>query len=294
KAGIKIVKGLIESVELIREYGPVCVVGFGGYPSFPTVKAAQWLKITTILHEQNAVFGRANRRLSKLAKRIAVSFKETKSIPLEDKKKVSVTGNPIRKLFLDAATPFQAPAPGQNVHILAFAGSQGSTLFSDVLPEAIRNLPEALRKHITICQQARAEDVARVSQVYGELGVKAKVQPFFIDMLEQYKRAHLVISRAGASTITEIMVMGRPALFVPLAASLDGDQAQNAHQLVSHQAGWMLEEKNFTADELATKLKEILGNPAALEKAATAALSFSRPRATSVLADLIMKRLEKE
>lgn len=289
KAAIKILQGMIHSFELCREYTPSCVVGFGGYPSFPTLKAAQLLKVPTFLHEQNAVFGRANRQLAPQALRIAVSFKDTKLLPAEYKNKVVITGNPIRANFTAAVTPYAPPSADGAINLLIFGGSQGSALFGKVLPEAVSLLPEDIRRRLFVTQQTRFEEVDTVKKTYQEMGVAAQIQPFFTDILKLYQQAHLVVARAGASTVTELTALGRPAIFIPLAASLDGDQAQNAAQVVENNGGWLLPEKTFTAQALAAKLTELFSEPLRLEQAARAAAALGRPDAAARLANAVTK-----
>lgn len=291
KAGYKIASGMVHSLELLREYGPSCVVGFGGYPSFPTMKAAQILKIPTILHEQNAVFGRANRQLTKNAKKIALSLENTTMLPLAAKNKTVVTGNPVRSIFLEGGEPFRAPKKNEAIHLLVFGGSQGSSIFSQVIPAAIEMLDPELRNRLVLVQQARLDDIDALMLAYNKISINARIQPFYNDMPKLYRNAHLVISRAGATTIAELTTLGRPAIIVPLAASLDGDQAQNARQLVASKAAWMLEEKDFTAVNLAARLTDILQNPAQLEEAASAAQALGKPAAASSLAELVTKYL---
>jgi UDP-N-acetylglucosamine--N-acetylmuramyl-(pentapeptide) pyrophosphoryl-undecaprenol N-acetylglucosamine transferase len=289
KAAWKILQGLVHSFEMCREYSPSCVVGFGGYPSFPMVKAAQLLKIPTILHEQNAVFGRANLSVAKMAKAIATTFPETKLLPPEYKGKTIVTGNPVRPVFVQNEKSYQAPTQDSAIHLLVFAGSQGSSLFSKILPEAIAKLGPTLKDRIMIKQQARLEDVDSIKQAYAEMNVKAAVQPFISDMLKAYQSAQLVIARAGASTVAEMTALGLPGIYVPLAASLDGDQAQNAQQIVANDAGWMIMEQDFTADTLAKKLTEVLSDPVRLNAAAQAAKQLGKTEAASNLARVITK-----
>jgi UDP-N-acetylglucosamine--N-acetylmuramyl-(pentapeptide) pyrophosphoryl-undecaprenol N-acetylglucosamine transferase len=290
KALMKIIPGMIHSFELCREYSPGVVIGFGGYPSFPTLKAAQLLKVPTILHEQNAVFGRANRQLADGALYIATSFPQMQNFPVQYKNKIAVTGNPIRDVFTLMENTYRLPKEDGKFNIFSFAGSQGSSIFSKVLPAAIEKLDPALRAKITVVQQARLEDVDAVTQAYTAMNVAAKIQPFFKDISKLYRKAHLVIGRAGGS-VAEITAMGLPSILVPLAISLDGDQAQNAAQIVANNAGWMIEEKDFTADTLAAKLKELLENPALLQQTAQAAKSLGKPDAAANLADVIEKLL---
>jgi len=287
----KILSGFVHSLEMCREHSPSCVVGFGGYPSFPTVRAAQLLKIPTVLHEQNAVYGRANRSLTQHAKNVALSFNDTKSLPVEAQPKAIVTGNPVRSSFTAQISEFKAPQNAEPFHLLVFGGSQGSTIFSKVLPKAIALLDPALVARIVLHQQTRLEDVDKLTKRYGKLNVNAIIQPFFNDIVQQYQRCHLVIGRAGAGTVTELTAMGRPAILVPFAASLDGDQAQNAASIVAQNAGWMIEEKDFTPEILAAKLTEILTHPTQLEAAAKAAKALGKPQAASALADIVMRYL---
>jgi UDP-N-acetylglucosamine--N-acetylmuramyl-(pentapeptide) pyrophosphoryl-undecaprenol N-acetylglucosamine transferase len=288
KAALKIGQGMIQSFEICREHSPHCVIGFGGYPSFPTVKAAQFLKIPTVLHEQNAVFGRANRQLADGALYIATSFPETQSFPSHNKNKIIVTGNPLRSIFSEIGNDYKLPSEEKKFNLFSFAGSQGSSIFSKVLPAAIEKLSPELKAKIAVVQQARFEDVDSVVNMYEKMGVSAKVQPFFKDMPKLYKKAHLIIGRAGGS-VAEITAMGRPSILVPLAISLDGDQAQNAKQIVANKAGWMIEEKDFTADTLAAKLTELFENPELLVSTAAAAKSLGKLDAAANLADIIEK-----
>lgn len=291
KAASKIMYGMIQSFELYREHRPSCVVGFGGYPTFPTLKAGQLLKIPTILHEQNAVFGRANRQLASHAAAIATSFQDTKSLPGGTQSIAVYTGNPVRENFVGTQREFRLPEDGGVFNLFIFGGSQGSMMFSKILPQALELLPADLRARVNIIQQARHEDVDQLTAVYKKIGVKARIQPFFTNILQLYNKAHLVISRAGASTISELTALGLPSIIVPLAISLDGDQAQNARHLVTHQAGIMIEEKDFTSATLAAKLTELLSHPAQLGAMAQAAKNLGKPAASSHLADLVMKYL---
>lgn len=289
KAATKIVYGMIQSFELFREFRPSCVVGFGGYPSFPTLKAGQLLRVPTILHEQNAIFGRANRQLAKHTVGVATSFEETKLIP--GGTNIVHTGNPVRESIAGSQSAYKLPSETGKFNLFIFGGSQGSSIFSQILPLAIALLDENMRARLNIIQQARHEDVDQLTETYKKMGVKARVQPFFTDILPLYNKSHLVISRAGASTIAELTVLGLPSIIVPLAISLDGDQAQNARHLVEHKAGIMMEEKGFTSAALAAKLTELLSQPAQLSAMAHEAKNLGKPMASEHLADLVMKYL---
>lgn len=291
KATYKILGGMIHSFELCREHRPACVVGFGGYPSFPTLKAAQLLNIPTILHEQNAVFGRANRQLALKASAIATSFQDTKFLPGGTNDLTVYTGNPVRENFINTQREFKIPEGEDTFNLFVFGGSQGSMLFSKIVPQALAEMDEATRKRCNIIQQARHEDVDILTAVYKAMGVRARVQPFFTNILQLYNKAHLVIGRAGASTIAELTALGLPSIIVPLAISLDGDQAQNARHLVENNAGIMMEEKDFTAAAVAAKLTELLSHPAQLGVMAQAAKKLGKPAASSHLADVVMRYL---
>jgi UDP-N-acetylglucosamine--N-acetylmuramyl-(pentapeptide) pyrophosphoryl-undecaprenol N-acetylglucosamine transferase len=282
-----IIAGLIESLDILREEKPNLVIGFGGYPSFPTVFAAQILGIPTFLHEQNAILGRANRVLLRLAKVLAISFTSIKSVPVKWNSKMVYTGNPIRAVFTENVIEY--PDWGGKIRLAITGGSQGSKIFTKLVPQAIEMMHPDLRARLSVMQQVRAEDMEEVTAAYARMGVRAELAPFFDDMKSFFGRAHLVICRAGASTVAEITAMGRPALFIPLAISLDGDQAQNAAQLVTGGAAWVLTEKDANPATLSGLLEGLLSNPATLEGAAKAATKIGRPQAADDLADLILR-----
>ncbi len=285
---IDIAMGVVQAMDLYREHDPVAVVGFGGYPGFPALLAAQILKIPNFLHEQNAVFGRANRHLARYAYGIALSFENTALIEKSDK--VTHTGNPVRREVVERDYTYHAPEG--DFHLLVTGGSQGSRIFN-IVPQAVELLPPALRARLKIVQQCRAEDVGMMDNHYHRLGVAARIAPFFTDIPAQLAAAHLVICRAGASTVAELAVAGRPALFVPLAASLDGDQAQNAKQMQEKNAAWVMAEKDFTPAALSAKLVEFMHDPAALVAAAVASRSLGRPDAADRLADRVINGIGK-
>ena len=225
-------RGVRQASKIIARIKPEAVVGFGGYPTLPPLYAATRRKVPSLIHEQNAVMGRANRALAGRVDAIAGGF-----LPEDESAagaKTVTTGNPVRPQILEAAkTPYVASAGEEPFRFLVFGGSQGAQFFSDAVPAAIELLPEAQRERLMITQQARAEDVARVKAAYAALGVEAQVSPFFTDMAARIAAAHLVMSRSGASTVSEIAVIGRPALLVPYPHALDHDQAANAGALAA-------------------------------------------------------------
>lgn len=280
--------GILQALDLYRETRPRAVVGFGGYPSFPAVFAAQILGIPTFLHEQNAVFGRANRMLARRAKNVALSFVDTALVPEAVVPRTVCTGNPIRGA-LSAGLPSYVPSNG-DFRILVFGGSQGSRVFTH-LPAAIEKMDPVDRKRLIITQQCRAEDRDMVATAYNRIGVTARLDTFFDDMPALYAQAHLILARAGASTVAEITAAGRPALFVPLAASLDGDQARNAAHMADAGAAWIMSERDFTPDNIAAKLADMMRDAGALAVVADKAKKLGRPRAADDLADIVLRTL---
>ena len=199
-----------------------------------------------------------------------------------------LTGNPVRDAVIAVAgRAYEAPAGEGPIHLLVFGGSQGAKVMSDVVPGALARLPDALRRRLAVVQQARAEDMDRAAAIYEAAGVDAELSPFFDDMPERIATAHLVIGRSGASTISELAVVGRPSILVPLPHSLDNDQKANAEKLASAGAAWAVEQKNFTEEALANMLTSLLAAPAQLTAAARAARAQGQPDAVRALADLV-------
>jgi UDP-N-acetylglucosamine--N-acetylmuramyl-(pentapeptide) pyrophosphoryl-undecaprenol N-acetylglucosamine transferase len=288
RAAWSLARGIAASLRLIGKVKPAAVVGFGGYPAFPPLVAARLVGVPTALHEQNAVLGRANRALARLVTAIATSFERTKFLDGRTKSKATVTGNPVRNLVVAWASPgYQPPPEGGPYNLLVFGGSQGARFFSDALPEALVLVPDAVRSSLSVVQQCREEDLGRVKEAYWRSGVQARAATFFPNLPEEMAKAHLVIGRAGASTVAELTVMGRPAILVPLPHALDNDQLQNALRLSDAGAAWCLEQQNYTPEFLAEALTDLLTSPDKLAKAAAAAKAQGRPDAVTRLADLV-------
>ena len=279
-------KGVREAGRVIAKINPKVVVGFGGYPTLPPVYAASRRGVPTIVHEQNAVMGRANKALARLASAVAGGFLKASG---QYGAKIFETGNPVRQAVLDVVgTNYQTPAAGGKIRLLVFGGSQGARYFSDTVPEAIALLPDDMRSRIELVQQARPEDEQRVSDRYRELDVKAEVAPFFSDLPERMARAQLVVSRAGASTVLELSIIGRPAILVPLPHALDDDQGHNAGILVEAGGAIMRRQQDgFDAEALAQELSDLLQAPEQLSAMAAAAKSVGKPGAVHLLADLV-------
>lgn len=284
--------GTLQARSLLKDMHPCAVVGFGGYASIPTMMAAGLLQVPTILHEQNAVLGRANRLLAKRAAAIAVSFPESRGIPARDTAKVTHTGMPVRSNVLDARdVPYPSFTDNKPFNILVLGGSQGARVLSQVIPEAIGKLSPGLQSRVKITQQCRPEDLDSVREQYRALKIDAELENFFDDVPHRLASAHLVVSRSGASTVAEILAVGRPALLVPYRYAIDDHQSLNAHAVDEVGAGWLIPETDFTADSLAARLESMFGMKTVLEKAAKAARKASRPDATERLATLVEETL---
>jgi UDP-N-acetylglucosamine--N-acetylmuramyl-(pentapeptide) pyrophosphoryl-undecaprenol N-acetylglucosamine transferase len=282
-------RGTLLARALIKRIRPSAVVGFGGYPTVPPVLAASSLSIATIIHEQNAIIGRANRFLAPRVTAIATGFASLARVDDRIKAKATYVGNPVRAAVIAAS---HATYPGfdeRRLRLLVTGGSQGARIMSDVVPAAVALLNDAQRARLAIVQQARAEDIKRVAQAYDELGVRAEVQAFFDDLPGRLAQSHLLIGRAGASTVSECAVIGRPALLVPLPGSLDQDQAENAAWLAQLGAAWVLPQSEFSPPHLARELAHYLDNPHVLTAAAIAAKQAGKADASSRLADLVLK-----
>jgi UDP-N-acetylglucosamine--N-acetylmuramyl-(pentapeptide) pyrophosphoryl-undecaprenol N-acetylglucosamine transferase len=279
--------GIVQARRLLRRLKPAAVVGFGGYPSVPTMVAAAQLGLPTLIHEQNAVFGRANRVLAPRAHRIATSFVETIGLRPADRARVIHTGNPVRPAIRAiGGAGYVPPAAGGPIELLVVGGSQGARFFGEVVPAALAALPAALRARLHVAQQARPEDNVAVSGVLLALGIPADVRIFFDDMPARLQRAHLVICRAGASTIAELAASGRPALLVPYPYAMDDHQSANASAFAMANAGWMVLQSELAPTSLAERLAALLAEPARLGAAAAAARRFARDDAAEHLAGL--------
>jgi UDP-N-acetylglucosamine--N-acetylmuramyl-(pentapeptide) pyrophosphoryl-undecaprenol N-acetylglucosamine transferase len=288
RAGFAVLGGAMQARKVFREMKPNVVVGFGGYPSAPSLVAALIDRLPTVIHEQNAVMGRTNRRLAPFVNAVACAFPTLKKAPAKIDGKAIVVGNPIRPPIRALAdVPYVAPKPDGPLRLLVTGGSQGARLLSELVPEAVKALPEDLRRRLSVQQQTRAESMATARRAYQDALVDAEVAPFFRDMASRMRDAHLVIGRAGAGTVCELAVAGKPSILVPLAIALDDDQGNNARLLVDVGAAEMARESQLTVDSLANALAALLGNPARLQKMSEAARSVAKPDAAERLADVV-------
>lgn len=285
-AALKIAGGTVIAWFKLRQIRPAAVIGFGGYPTFPPFLAASLSGVPGLLHEQNAVMGRANRALARFARVIALSFERTaRAEPYQHKS--LLTGNPVRdRVKSAAAQPYPALGAGQPVEILIFGGSQGARAFADLIPPAIAELPPEMRSRLRVTQQCRPEDLDRVAEAYRLAKVNVELAAFFDDLPERMARSHLIISRSGASTIAELCVIGRPAILVPLPGSIDADQRNNAMVMDAAGAGWIAEQATLSPLSLGTRLASLLSEPEALQRAAAAAKSLGQPLAVEKLAEI--------
>ena len=286
--GLTLAKGVAKARQILADVNPKAVIGFGGYPSLPPMLAARMRGIPTAIHEQNAVLGRANRFLSRRVTAIATSFQGVKGIDVGTASKVRFTGNPVRDIVLEwSREAYKAPSESGPFQILVFGGSQGARFFSDMVPAVLATYSPQARAALRIVQQARQEDVARVEQAYAQAGIHAYVQAFFSNLPEAMSEAHLVIGRAGASTIAELTVMGRPSILVPLPNAIDNDQLTNARRLADVGAAVCLEQKDITGERLAMAIGQLLEAPDKLAAMADAARGAGRPNAVVLLANLV-------
>lgn len=281
--------GTAQSLWLLRRLRPRAVVGFGGYPSFPLMLAAQLAGAPTVLHEQNAVLGRANRLLAARATRIALALPDMAGMPEKLRARTTVTGNPVRaEIAAVGARPYVPPQPGRSFRLLILGGSLGASVFSNLLPRAIGLLDEVARKRLSIVQQCRAVDIAAVRHAYDVMGIGARLETFVNDVPDQLETCHLLIARSGASTVTEAAVAGRPAIFVPYPYHKDQQQKKNAAVLARAGAAILFEEKDLSAEILAKELENLMDSPVLLSRMAEAAGKALAVDAAVKLADMVV------
>ena len=286
KGYIRLFIGFVQSILLLRRLKPSVVVGFGGYAAAPPVFAAALLGLRTVIHEQNAVLGRANRALAGHADRLCTSFELASPAPAGTQ--VIRTGMPVRPAVAAVrATPYRLPATDGPFRILVLGGSQGARIFSDVMPKAVAQLPEAMRHRLEISQQCRPEDIDRTLAAYAETGVHVELRHFFANVPELLAKAHLVVTRSGASSVSELAVAGRPAILVPYRYAADDHQTANANALVTAGGAWMMPHDEFTPEALAQRLQAIVSDPADLAEIAAAARGASIPDAAHRLAVVV-------
>ena len=279
--------GLFDAWRALGRIGPSAVVGFGGYASVPTMVAARLRRLPSVLHEQNAVLGKANRLVLGGVTRVATSFARTRFIADGDGR-ARLVGNPVRgSVQALRGSPYRAPAEGRVIDLLVFGGSQGAASFSQVIPEALLSLPPSLRARLRLVQQCRPEDLEGVRKAYSRGGIVAELAPFFADLPQRLAAAHLVIARSGASTVAELATVGRPSVLVPYPYAADDHQTANARAYEAQGASIVIPHADFTAAGLAVLLRDLIDNPHRLADMAAAAHVAGRPDAAVQLADMV-------
>ncbi len=277
--------GYRQSQALLKKLNPVVVAGFGGYPTLPPMFGAVRKGIPTLVHEQNAVLGRANRLLAPRVSLVAMGFEGVAGQAIS---RVKVLGNPVRPAVIEAAaSAYPSRKVSDPFHLLVFGGSQGAAYFSEVLPQACRLLPEEMIFQLRIVQQARPDDIEPLRHAFEAAGIKAEVETFFKDMPERISKSHLVVSRAGASTVSELAVIGRPAILVPYPHALDHDQAANAASVAKAGGAHIIKQDKLTPETLAKELISAIKDPKKLALAGKNAKKTGKPNAAEALADCI-------
>lgn len=286
KSAAALARGELQSIALVRQLDPKVTIGFGGYPTLPPLVAAWLTGRPTIVHEANAVMGRANRFLAPRMTAIATTFKDT-GLMGKGASRAVVTGNPVRPKVLAAVAPYRQPEPGGKIDLLVFGGSQGARVFGELMPRTVEKLPADVAARLHLVQQVRPEDFDRVGAVYDRLGLDHEIAPFFADLPARIADAHLVVCRSGASSVAELTVIGRPSILVPLPHALDNDQKTNALGLEKAGGAVMAEQASLTPDRLADLIVDLTRSPDRLAAMAAAASGEGRPDAVERLADLV-------
>jgi UDP-N-acetylglucosamine--N-acetylmuramyl-(pentapeptide) pyrophosphoryl-undecaprenol N-acetylglucosamine transferase len=292
RAAIKIGLGIMQARKAFKRLKPWAVIGFGGYPSYPALMAALGRRDITIIHEQNSVLGRSNRQLVKQVDAVACAFPVLRMAPVEMEGRVQVVGNPVRpdiRALYDEPYPAIDPA----IRILVTGGSQGAKILSETVPEALALLPVSLRINLHVEQQTRADQLDMAAKIYQDAGIDAEVAPFFTNMAERLGRAHLVIGRAGASTVCELAVAGKPSILIPLKIAADDHQTYNAEVLKAAKAAVVIREDDVTAQKLCDEIRALIEGAALLPMRARAAKSVARPDAAKLLADLVERTVKR-
>ena len=287
KLALTLAHGIWRARALLTETNPAVIVGFGGYPTVPPLLAAKLKTIPVVIHEANAVMGRANRLLARFASVLALTFDQTKYLREADQSKKSMVGMPVRDAVLEAVTPYRERSAPDDFSLLVFGGSQGARVFADIVPAALAELPPEYRARLKLVQQVREEDMKRVRAAYSDAGIDAELAAFFPDLPRRMANADLVIGRAGASTVAELTVLGRPAILVPLPHALDNDQLENATRLQEAGGAWCIEQAAFTPERVRNEIMHLADSPDVITRAAKAALRLGEPRAVARLGDVI-------
>ena len=288
RASLAVLQGRAEAKRIYRDHPPDAVVGFGGYPAFPALLAASARRIPTVLHEQNAVLGRVNRLLAGRATAIATAFSEIDRLKSAHRDKVVLIGNPVRETIVKVGEmPFPHFDESAPLKILVTGGSQGATILGRVVPSGLGMLNPSLRRRLQVVQQCRPDDIEEIRARYADLEIPAELLTYILDMPEKLADAHLVIGRAGASTLAELTAAGRPAILIPFGAATDDHQTVNAREMTRAGGARTIAQDDFTPEALARQIEAIALEPQTLANAAARSLSVGRPHAARDLADLV-------
>ncbi|WP_423601943.1 undecaprenyldiphospho-muramoylpentapeptide beta-N-acetylglucosaminyltransferase [Sphingomonas sp. MS122] len=288
KAANAMRKGRAQARALYREFRPSAVIAFGGYASLPALMAAFSAKVPAVIHEQNAVLGRVNRLVAGRVAAIATSYADVERLKPKYEDRTHLVGNPVRQAVLDLRMRPYPPLDEDGIfRVLVTGGSQGASILSQVVPDGLALLPVHFRRRLQVTHQARVEDIDEVRRKYAEHAIPAEIATYLPDLPERLAWAHLVIARAGASTIAELTAAGRPAILVPLPSATDDHQTVNAREISEAGGARTIPQRSFTAQELAKQMQKLGLEPAALANAAACARSCGRPDAARDLADLV-------
>lgn len=279
--------GTLQTIAMMLITRPRAIIGFGGYPAVAPVIVGHFMGKPSMLHEQNAFFGRANHFLAKYTKRIALSWAETRNIPSTAQAKITVTGMPVRDAFEHVAG-FTAPSLKEDINLLIVGGSLGAAVFGDTVPEAISRLPLELRQRLNVTHQVRQEQIAAVTSKYKNAGIRYTIAPFIKNMAEAMAEAHLVIGRAGASSVAELAAAGRPAILVPYPYAMDDHQTANAEAAVQVKGGWLIPEQEMSAGSLAGRIATLISSPETLGEAASNIRGLNKTNAAKSIAEHVL------
>lgn len=290
RTGFTLAAGMVVALNLVRRLRPAAVIGFGGYPTLPPLLAARLLRVPSVIHDANAVLGRANRFLSAYVSAIATSLPGVLDRDPQLASKATTVGMPMRPAIVAAAgVNYATPEAGGPLRLLVTGGSQGARVMADIVPDAIEKLDPSLWSRLALTQQVREEDMSRVRAVYDRLKINAELAPFFTDLPARLAANHLVISRSGAGTVSELAAIGRPSILVPLPGAIDQDQFANAGVLSEAGGALRIPQSEFTPERLASEISALAADPTKLSAMAKAAGNAGRLDAAERLADLVMK-----
>ena len=288
RAGRAMLAGRGMAIKLFEEIKPAAVIGFGGYPALPALLGAFNRGIPTAVHEQNAVLGRVNRLVAGKVDAIATSYGTVARLAAKYRGKAHLTGNPVREDVLALRDkPYPLLEEDSIFRVLVTGGSQGASVLSQVVPDGLALLPVNFRRRLQVTHQARVEDIDKARAKYAELQIAADLATYLPDLPEHLAWAHLVIARAGASTIAELTAAGRPAILVPLPSATDDHQTDNAREIAEAGGARVIAQSQFTPVELAKQMQKLGLDVTALQNAAARAKSCGHPDAARDLADLV-------